>query len=212
MRLVAIIIAAACAPSLSSCTSEDPPFGDPGAIEKQNFRGAPGAPSSASGGTGNNLAPFPGPYDQANPPAPLNGQKAADVHLAKANITLAPTLACMGCHKPGDPLSQTKWAFAGYASTAPGKLDPPLANGEVVVTSGTKVIAHVKTSIDGYFWAPADKGPVPADAKTSVRDKDGAISDMVGALVIQGQGSGDCNNANCHGGAQGVVSFKAKRK
>jgi mono/diheme cytochrome c family protein len=196
MRSVAIALLAACA---VSCAEEEPRFGPPGAIARQTFPGE--APRAGGGGDGGEVsfAPFPAPYDDATPPK--DARKGADIHRGKAVIDA--TTDCATCHGPTPVAGAPSFAFAGLAFESAGS-SAPLAFGEVVVHAGPTLFAIVKTTSDGYFAFPADRGPVPRDARTAVRDKNDAIVEMTAPL----NGNGACNGAACHGGGAGRIDFK----
>jgi hypothetical protein len=205
MRVWPVFLLIACAAgSLAACiTQEDPPYGGPGAIGAAKFgTGGTSSNSTSSGGgdgggsSGGNNGPFPGPYNETNPAAPA---ALAPTHPGAADggtqLQGAATTCLAACHGPGGT-SATKWAFAGWAASGAGATTP-LDKGEVVVTGGGTPIV-VKTSPDGYFWAP---GTVPANAKTAIRNKAGDLSEMTGTAT------GDCNTAGCHGAAL-PIDFK----
>jgi len=186
---------------------DDPKYGEPGAIGKQNFPGEQGTSSSgapADGGApaGGN-APFPAPYS-ATSPAPATPDPTSPAHkTSAANILLTHDLACMTCHGNASQVAQEKWMIGGWAAASPG-VDDPLAGGEVIVVDGANVLAQVKTSSDGYFWAPGSDA-LPMTAKVAIRNKNGQISKMSGSLG----GSGNCMQAGaCHGGTGGKIDFK----
>lgn len=197
MRPIALAVVVACA---ASCTVEDPNFGDPGAIDKQNFPGE--TSSGTSGGDGGgavDFAPFPKAYDEANPAKETRSGK--QIHEGKAVVDA--TTDCSTCHGATPVAGAPKFAFAGLAYSAPGSTTP-LAFGEVIVYSADKVFATVKTTSDGFFSFPAESGAVPSDAKTAVRDKTNKVQKMTTPL----NGNGVCNSSGCHGGAAGRIDFK----
>lgn len=198
MRVLVLVAFAGCA---LSCTQEDPAFGAPGAIAKQNFPGESPAPGGGGeGGTAVDFAPFPKAYDEADPPKETRSGK--EIHEGKAVIDA--TTDCSTCHGATPVAGAPKFAFGGIAFAAPGSTDP-LAFGEVIVYSPPdKVFAVVKTTSDGLFAFPAESGAVPSDAKTAVRDAANKVQKMTTPL----NGAGACNSTGCHGGAAGRIDFK----
>jgi hypothetical protein len=185
---------------------DDPKYGEPGAIGKQNFPGeqgtSSGAPAGDGGVTGGNIAPFPAPYSATSPSA-ATPDPTSPAHKTAANVLLTHDLACMACHGQASTTATEKWMIGGFVAATPGG-DDPLASGEVIVVDGTNVLAHVKTSSDGYFWAPGSDA-LPMTAKVAIRNKDGKISKMTSSLG----GSGNCMaSGTCHGGSAGKIDFK----
>lgn len=198
---------APCLALLVACvTQEDPPYGAPGAIANQKFPGE--SPSSSgttsSGGDGGSSGttggPFPAAYNETTPAAPT--EATGPMHPTVANgVPITPTTACLSCHGQGASGSQKKWAFAGWAASAPASTTG-LDKGEVIVIDGAKTIGPVKTAPDGYFWIDATAGTIGANAKTAIRDKTGKTSAMTQAAT------GDCGSTSCHGGGAGPIDFR----
>ena len=186
-------------------TQTDPPYGAPGAIGNQKFPGESSSGSSTSssgdgGSSGGGNGPFPGPYAEATPPAPA---ALGPLHPTVANgAQVSPALACMACHGAGG-VALKKWAFAGWAASAPASTTG-LDKGEVIVVGGATTLGPVKTSPDGYFWIELEAGAIGQNASTAVRDKTGKVSAMVQKLG----GNGDCNLGTCHGSSAGPIDFK----
>jgi hypothetical protein len=189
-------------------TQEDPPYGAPGAIANQKFPGesTTSSGSTSSGGDGGSsgapAGPFPAAYNETNPAPP--DQATGPMHPTVANgVAITTTTACLSCHGAGQSGSQKKWAYAGWAASAPGATTG-LDKGEVIVIDGAKVLGPVKTAPDGYFWIDGTAGTIGPNAKTAIRDKTGKTSAMTQALA----GNGDCGNTTCHGGGAGSIDFR----
>ena len=209
MRAWPCFLFAACAAGLvvACITQEDPPYGAPGSIANQKFPGEQttgGSTSSGDGGgsSGATGGPFPAAYNAASPAAPA--QATGPLHpTVAAGVPITPTTACLACHGAGQSGSTKKWAYAGWAASAPASTTG-LDKGEVIVVDGNKTLGPVKTAPDGYFWIDLEAGTIGPNAKTAIRDATGKVSSMTQAL----SGNGDCNASSCHGGGAGSVDFK----
>lgn len=209
MRVWSLLVFTACAAGcLMACvTQDDPPYGAPGAINNHKFPGEPstssGSPSGDGGGSSGTAAGFfPAPYNATTPPAPA--EPLGPLHQnGVAKTPISSTIACMSCHGPAG-VSTKKWAYAGWAASAPGATTG-LDKGEILVVDGAKTLGPVKTSSDGYFWLDVAAGTVSPAAKAAVRDKAGKEKLMQQALGATGS---DCNNNLCHGAGAGPIDFQ----
>jgi hypothetical protein len=170
----------------AACAEEGPRYGPPGSIKDRAF-GAGSAGASAEGGRSPASA-FDAPYDAKSPPPA--GEPLAPRHPYRA---LDDAVDCTECHKAGGSAAAKPWAFGGRVNDKSGT-----TTREVIVrTSDGAVVAHVKATSDGYFWAP---GTPVANARTAVRNQNGDEAEMATAA------SGGCNaGGSCHGGATGPI-------
>ncbi len=165
--------------SISSCSDDDPRFGDPSSIKGKTLPDSPV------------LDFFPTPYD-AEKPTPAG---AVARHKAVNQVVPTRDLSCMGCHGPPGPdtpqVGAVQALFAGWIG---GRLTgEPAKKADVVVIDEDKNRFETKTDDDGFFWIASDGKPA---RQLFVGVRDSAVNQV---RMSPGFSVGNCTASNCHG-------------
>ena len=160
---------------LSSCSDDDPRFGDPSAIQGKNL---PGAPS---------LDFFPTEW-VANKPMPAGAVKR---HAGAGQVMPSPDLSCMGCHGAPGSNGAARALFAGYIGSR--RSGGPAKGADVVVIDQQGRRAEAKSDDDGFFWI-GDDGNGDRPLFVAARDSANNQIRMSPSFTV-----GNCTSSSCHG-------------
>ena len=173
--------------------------GNPGGTDGGSRDGG-GGDGGGDGGGGSLFALVTTPPTVPGTPASQRGPHVA----GGAGPILGNATQCLDCHVAGGSAAGQQFAFGGRAVTP--MAGTPTANIQVCVFNpGNLLVGCAASGSDGFFWAPLGAQTVVAGAQTGARLQTAGTPRMMGGTLGAGAAGGSCNQAACHGGAQGRV-------
>ena len=179
---------------LGACGSDDPAFGQAGAIlcrPLPNEVSTGGCSASGGGASGASGASGGSVFGTAYDPASNKPSQTMVAAHASTSGPKAPSddIDCLSCHSATGAAKNKPMAFGGRIV----KGAAPAPDIDVVVVNSGETLGPVKTDKDGFFWKFG--GEVKRGAKTHIRSASG-VSSMSSALGAGAAAS--CDSASCH--------------